>query len=507
MWQAFFSEVIPLFMSQTFPNIVYILADDMGYGDLSCLNPKSAWQTPNLDRLAKEGLTYQDGHSSSAVCTPSRYSVLTGRYNWRSWLKLGVVGGYSRPLIEPDRMTVASLLREQGYATACIGKWHLGWNWAKNGEGPQDVDYSADFKNGPCDVGFDEYFGICASLDMPPYTYIRNRNVEEIPDQDDPGCDDEKICWHESKRIWRPGVKAPGFRHEEVFPRCTDECLSYVERQAKEEKPFFVYYALPAPHTPILPTEQYQGASGTTSYGDFCLQVDGEVGRILRQLDELGIADNTLVIFTSDNGASPRADFAELAMFGHNPSHIYRGQKADIYEGGHRVPLLARWPRQIQAGSVTDETVCLVDLLATCAEIVGAKLPDDAGEDSISHLGLWRGEASEQPLREGTVHHSIDGSFSIRKGNWKLELCPSSGGWSYPHPTKDDLTGLPPFQLYDLEADVRERCNVAEEYPEVVDELKELLAGYVRNGRSTPGEPQENYRDDYEWKQLDWMIS
>lgn len=494
-------------MNSPRPNIIYLLTDDMGYGDLSCLNPASAWQTPNLDRLAREGLTYRDGHSSSAVCTPSRYSILTGRYNWRSWLKLGVVDGYSRPLIEEGRMTAASLLRDYGYATACIGKWHLGWEWAKHGEERDDVDYTAAFQRGPCDVGFDEFFGIAASLDMPPYTYLRNRHAEEIPDRDDQGCDDEKICWHESKRIWRPGVRAPNFQHEEVLPRCTEEAKAFIQRHAGEEQPFFLYYALPAPHTPILPTKQFQGTSGTTSYGDFCLQVDDEVGQILNLLDDLKIAENTLVIFTSDNGASPRADFAELAMYGHHPSYQFRGLKADIFEGGHRVPLLARWPRLIQAGSVTDETVCLVDLLATCADIVGTQLPDDAGEDSVSHLGLWRGKKTEQPLREATVHHSLDGSFSIRKGKWKLDLCPSSGGWSYPHPKKDDLSGLPPFQLYDLEADQRERCNVVEANPDVMEELKDLLALYVRNGRSTPGAPQENYRDDYEWKQLDWMAS
>lgn len=494
-------------MNAEYPNIIYVLADDMGYGDLSCHNPQSAWQTPHLDRLAKEGLIYRDGHSSSAVCTPSRYSVLTGRYNWRSWLKLGVVDGYARPLIEENRMTVASLLRAHGYATACVGKWHLGWEWTKSGEEPDAVDYKGPIRRGPCDVGFDEYFGICASLDMPPYTYIRNRHAEEVPDLDDPGCDDEKICWHESKRIWRPGVRAKNFNHEEVLPRCTEEALAFIQRQARQEQPFFLYYALPAPHTPILPTKRFQGASETTSYGDFCLQVDDEMGQILNQLDDLGIADNTLFIFTSDNGASPRADFAELAMFGHHPSYHFRGKKADIFEGGHRVPLLARWPRQIGAGTVTDETVCLVDLLATCAEIVGAQLPDHAGEDSVSHLGLWRGEKRAKPLREATVHHSIDGSFSIRKGKWKLELCPSSGGWSYPHPVKDDLAGLPPFQLYDLEVDGRERFNVAETHPDLVEELKELLAQYVNNGRSTPGAPQENYRDDYEWKQLDWMTS
>lgn len=493
-------------MSRSLPNIVYILADDMGYGDLSCLNPRSAWQTPHLDRLAREGLTYRDGHSSSAVCTPSRYSILTGRYAWRSWLKAGVTMGYSRALIEPGRMTVASLLKEQGYTTACVGKWHLGWHWAKSGEGEEEVDFNGAIQDGPCDVGFDEFFGISASLDMAPYVYVRNDRVEESPDRMDPGCDDEKICFRESKRIWRPGPIAPNFKHEEVLPRCTEEAVRFLQRQAKKEDPFFLYFPLPAPHTPILPTKKFQGASGTTPYGDFCVQVDDVVGQVLKQLDQLGMAENTLVIFTSDNGASPRADFAELAMYGHQPSYIYRGHKADIYEGGHRVPLVARWPEQIAAGSVTDDVVCLSDLLATCADLAGVDLPDEAGEDSVSHLRLWRGENSGEPLREATVHHSIDGSFSLRQGKWKLELCASSGGWSYPHPRQDDLTDLPPFQLYDMDLDFRERRNVAAEHPDVVESLKALLADYVRNGRSTPGEPQPNHPEQGNaWAQLQWM--
>jgi arylsulfatase A-like enzyme len=488
----------------TKPNLIYILADDMGIGDVSCYNERSAWQTPHLDRFAREGMRFDDAHSSSAVCTPSRYSILTGRYAWRSWLKRGVVGGFTPSLLEPGRMTVASYLRDCGYQTACVGKWHLGLDWVKTGKEDYEVDYSQPFGGGPCDFGFDTWLGISASLDMAPYVYLRDRRVEQVPDRIDPGCDEERICYHESKRFWREGAIAPNFVHEEVMPRCTDECVSLIRE--KRENPFFIYYALPAPHTPVLPTAEFAGKTGTTSYGDFCAMVDAEVGRILAALDETGQAENTIVIFTSDNGCSPRADYVELGMFGHHPSLFYRGAKADIFEGGHRIPLLTRWPEGIAAGGVTDETVCLSDLLATMAEVCGEALPACAGEDSVSLLPVWRQESLSHPLREATVHHAIDGSFSIRQGRWKLELCPGSGGWSYPRNDRTDVEGMPLMQLYDLETDIRERINLVDQHPEVVESLKTLLTHYVVEGRSTPGEAQLNHHEQgNNWDELWWM--
>ncbi len=498
----------------TLPNLIYILADDMGYGDVSCLNPDSKIRTRHLDRLAAEGLACTDAHASSAVCTPSRYSILTGRYNWRSRLKSSVTNGYSRPLIEPGRMTVASLLRDQGYATAAIGKWHLGWHWGlKPGADeapadptsrgpramargrPEDVDYSKPIAGGPTDVGFDAYFGISASLDMPPYVYVRDDRATAVPDHITPACP--------GKRFWREGPIAPDFHHDEVLPRMTREAVDFIGRQADADRPFFLYVPLPAPHTPILPTEPFRGASGTNAYGDFCLQVDDVVGQVMDALDRHGLAENTILVFTSDNGCSPMADFEELAAAGHHPSYVFRGHKADIYEGGHRIPLLVRWPREIRAGSVCDETVCLVDLLATMAEITGTELPDDAGEDSVSQLPLWRGEAADRSCREATVHHSIDGSFAIRRGRWKLEMCPGSGGWSPPRPGPD-CEGLPPIQLYDLDADIGERRNVADDHPEVVEELRALLTRIIEDGRSTPGAPQPNTGDPW-WPQVWWV--
>lgn len=477
------------------PNIIYILADDMGYGDLSCLNEQSKIRTPHLDRLASEGMAFCDAHASSAVCTPSRYSILTGRYNWRSRLKSGVTFGYDGPVVESGRMTVASLLKEQRYATGCIGKWHLGWTWPKSGEAEGDIDYTAPIQDGPTSVGFDTFFGIAASLDMPPYVYVRNDMPTAVPDQQTPGS--------EGKAFWREGPIAPDFKHEDVLPELTRQATTWIEQRAEEERPFFLYFALPAPHTPVLPSPEFQGQSGTNAYGDFCLQVDDVVGQITETIDRLGLSENTILVFTSDNGCSPMADFEELAGFGHNPSYVFRGHKADIYEGGHRIPLLIRWPARIAPGSRTDETVCLVDLMATCTDILDVEMPGNAGEDSVSNLPVWEGRPLDRRLREATVHHSIDGSFSIRKGKWKLEMCAGSGGWSFPHPGKE-CEGLPPIQLYDLDADIAERSNVYDKHPEIVNDLKGLLTHYVENGRSTAGPKQEN-TGGLPWRELWWM--
>ena len=483
------------------PNLVYILADDMGYGDLSCLNPASKVRTVNLDRMAAGGMRFLDAHATSAVCTPSRYGILTGRYNWRSALKEGVTWGYSPHLIEDGRLTVASFLRQQGYATACIGKWHLGLDWARRGPAEDDIDYGRPIAHGPCACGFDTFFGISASLDMPPYVYIEDDRATAVPAGTTPGCDQgkDRASGAPGFRFWRPGPIAPDFRHEEVLPTFTRRAEAWIARQSPD-RPFFLYLPLPAPHTPILPAPEFQGRSGTNAYGDFCLMVDDVVGRVTAAIERAGLAANTIVVFTADNGCSPAADLPGLEALGHRPSHVFRGHKADIYDGGHRIPLVVRWPDGIQAGSTCDDTVCLADLLATMADLLGVRLPDSAGEDSVSNLPLWRGQPDAAPVREATVHHSINGSFSIRQGRWKLELCPGSGGWSRPRPGPE-CAGLPAVQLYDMEADVRERCNVQERHPDIVARLTALLARYVREGRSTPGRPQPN-TGPHEWPQL-----
>jgi arylsulfatase A-like enzyme len=471
------------------PNILYILADDLGYGDVKCLNPDGKIATPNLGKLAGGGICFTDAHSSSAVCTPTRYGILTGRYNWRSRLKSGVLSGLSPRLIEPDRLTVPALLKKHGYATACLGKWHLGMDWPlKKGPATQEdrkgegwnVDYAKPIKDGPTAVGFDYFYGISASLDMPPYVFIENDLCQGLPTVE---------------KTWiRKGPAHKDFEAIDVLPTLTRKAVDYIDRRADKAKagePFFLYLALTAPHTPIVPTADWQGKSGLNAYGDFVMQVDWTVGQVLRALDRNGLTESTLVIFTSDNGCSPAAKVDQLQAKGHYPSYHFRGYKADIFDGGHRIPFIARWPGKIKPGSTSDQLICLNDLMATCAEIVAAKLPDSAGEDSVSILPALLGKAS-QPLREAVVHHSINGSFSIRQGKWKLELCPDSGGWSAPRPGSAEAAKLPTVQLYDLSGDAGEKTNVQDQHPDVVERLTKLLEKYVADGRSTPGAPQRN---------------
>ncbi|MBW8036479.1 MAG: arylsulfatase [Planctomycetes bacterium] len=474
------------------PNIVYILADDLGYGDVSCFNENGKIDTKNIDSVAKEGMIFTDAHSGSAVCTPTRYGVVTGRYAWRTRLKEGVLGGWSKPLIKPDRMTVASMLKKNGYNTGCVGKWHLGWDWALTDENAdvnnwmldaKNVDFTQPIKQGPTERGFDYYFGIPASLDMTPYVYVENDRVTALPNGITPGS--------KGKTFWRKGAIAPDFKHIEVLPKITEKAVSFIDAQPGD-KPFFLYFPLSAPHKPILPGKEFQGKSGLNEWGDFVLQVDWTVGQILKALKRKGFEDNTLIIVTSDNGATPGADFAHLEKFGHNPSYIFRGYKADIFEGGHRMPFIAKWPGKIKPGSTSDETICHTDLMATAADIVGYELPDNAGEDSVSILPALLSKKYKKPLREATVHHSLNGSFSIRKGKWKLELCPGSGGWSYPREDRKQTKGLPPVQLYDLEKDIAETTNVQHEHPEIIKELTDLLQSYIDRGRSTPGKNQTN---------------
>jgi len=486
------------------PNIICILADDLGSGDLSCLNPKSAWQTPHLDRLASEGLVCTDAHSTSGVCTPSRYALLTGRYSWRGPLKKGVLDGYEPPLIEPGRLTVAELLRQHGYTTAVFGKWHLGVGWDRSGPQPEDIDFTRPFHGGPLAHGFERFFGIAASLDMPPYVWLAQDRAASVPTG--------HVQSSRAPRLWRAGPISDDFKMEEVQTRLVDEAAAYVEQraQARDGRPFFLYLPLAAPHTPLLPTAAFEGSTRTTLYGDFVAQVDADIGRLLDALDRTGLADDTLVIVTADNGFAPAAGLAELEPFHHDPSGGRRGYKSDLYEGGHRVPFIVRWPGHVPAGSRTSALVSQADLLATCAELVGATLPEDAGEDSISLLPLLGPEPPATPVRDSVIHHSSEGRFAIRQGRWKLLAWPGSGGWSAPTPHPSnwldvpavDLSTLPPFQLYDLEADPAERTNLAADHPDVVARLGGLLRAQVDAGRSTPGGPQPVEFSG--WPQVDW---
>lgn len=488
------------------PNIVYILADDLGYGDVSCYNTESKINTVHIDQLAAAGMRFTDAHTSSSVCTPTRYSILTGRYNWRSTLKRGVLSGYSSAMIPPDRLTVGELLQSVGYHTAFIGKWHLGWDWYVTGpEGWEsdrlgvvkkpEVDFHKPVLNGPNERGFSYAFGFSGSLDMPPYVYVENGMATSVPIHTTVSVDD--------KGFWRRGLTAPDFRHADVLPDLTSKAVQYIQERKSHEQPFFLYFALPAPHTPILPRDEFLGMSNTNFYGDFVLQVDHVVGRIMQVLEQVGLEDNTIVIFTSDNGCSPKANFAELKRVGHHPSYIFRGHKADIYEGGHRVPFIVRWPGHVARSRVSDEIICTTDFMATVADIAGTSLPDDAAEDSYSFLPALVETDPDGPVREAIVHHSIHGRFAIRKGDWKLILWPGSGGWSYPA-TEKDMEGMPEFQLYNLNEDPSEKHNRVDTHAEKVAELASLLLRYIDEGRSTPGKAQVN-EGMSDWAQLSQM--
>ncbi len=506
-----------LVAADTAPNFVFILCDDLGYGDVQCLNPNGKIRTPNFDAIARRGMTFTDAHSSSSVCTPTRYGILTGRYNWRSQLQSGVTGGLSPRLIEQDRETVASLLKKRGYFTACVGKWHLGMDWVvlpgkdvnelsiEREDQVNNVDYTQPTTNGPNSVGFDEYFGISASLDMVPYVFIEDDHVVANP------TETMKLVMNagERKTFSREGPGTPGFRGEDVLPTLTKHAVEIIKRRAEaanQGEPFFLYLPLASPHTPILPSESWQGASGISAYADFVMETDDAIGQVVKTLEDSGIAENTLLIVTSDNGCSPSANYPQLAEHGHNPSHHFRGHKADIFDGGHRVPYLAQWPAVIQPGSRYDHLVGLWDFMATAAELSGGSLADNAGEDSVSLVPVLRG-ATTEPVRDHLIHHSINGSFAIRQGKWKLELCHDSGGWSNPRPANPRAkkaatksSELLPLQLYDLSRDIGEQHNVIEQHPEIVSQLVALIEKDVHNGRSTPGTPQKNTVDPDLWK-------
>lgn len=479
------------------PNIVFILADDMGYGDVSYLDRNSKLNTVNLDKMAEESVVFTDAHTSSSVSTPTRYGILTGRYNWRSTLKQGVLNGYSKALISPDRETIASMLKKQGYTTAGIGKWHLGWDWNNVDKGKDSVDFSKPIENGPTTHGFDYFYGFCGSLDMPPYIYIENDMPTSLPVKTTENKG--KYSW------WRKGPTGEDFVHEEVLPNITDRACRYIREKAKGDKPYFLYLPFPSPHTPILPSKEFRGKSGIGDYGDYVLMTDAMVGKVLKAVEESGEEENTIVVFTTDNGCSPAAGINDLISRGHYPNSIYRGHKADLYDGGHRVPCFMRWPVGVKPHHV-NQTICLTDFYATFADINNYKLKDSEGEDSYSLLKAIKSVKEITPIREATIHHSIKGEFTIRKGSWKLLMSPSSGGWSYPRPGKDDkvIKTLPAVQLYDMTADPEEKNNVYDEYPEVVKELKAILVKYIREGRSTPGKPQKNDVKG-KWKQIEWI--
>ena len=470
------------------PHIIYILADDLGYGDLTCLNSESKIPTPNLDRISNNGVYFTDFHTNAAVCTPTRYGILTGRYAFRTRLKEGVIWGYSPPLISQTRITVPSFLRDNGYITACIGKWHLGLNWVKkdpnreikdlpgNFRYPEqfedNVDYNKPVKGGAVDHGFDYSLIIPASLDMSPYCYINNARVFEPPSD---------YTWGRSPEVygrgvfWRQGKISPGFDFSNVTPTFIDSACQFITRHANRNKPFFLYLALPSPHTPWMPAEEYLGISDAGRYGDFVVMIDHLIGKIIRTVEDEKIENRTLIIFTSDNGADWRP--RDIENTGHRSNYIFKGRKGDIYEGGHRVPFIAQWKGVIPQGSHSDEVMCSTDLLATLAGMLNIQVPDSAGEDSDNLWPAFIGEVKSSPVRNVTIHHSSQGIFSIRKGRWKYTPHLGSGGKSVPKeiiPEENEAPGT----LYDLEMDPKEENNLYKEYPKIVKELSLLLEKY-----------------------------
>lgn len=493
----------------TKPNIVVIYTDDQGYGDCSATNPKSKVPTPNLDRLAKEGMTFTDGHCADTVCTPSRYALLTGRYSWRTSLKSGVLHAEGDCLIDKKRVTVASLLKDNGYDTAMIGKWHLNMKFpGKVGQ----RDWMKPITDGPNDHGFDYYFGIPASMNYGILTFIENMNVTEAPTlwtrkkQKRSEGTFRFMPPYETERQGNGDVEvAPSFRDDTCLKTCTEKAVAYIAEHAafaKKDKPFFLYLPLNSPHLPHCASAEFAGKSKVGAYGDFLLETDHRVGQILDALDKHELTANTLVFQSSDNGAE--SGYAKrFEEYSHASNGDLRGGKADIYEGGHRVPFLVRWPGVIKAGRVCNDTVCQVDLLATCAEIVGAMLPANAGEDSYSLLPALRGEDYKQPLRGPLIHHSMSGHFAIRDGQWKLNLFCGSGGRLAPT-LVTPKPGEPPFELYEMKDDWRETTNVYDKHPEVVERLKTLATKIVKDGRSTPGEAQKNDGPQL-WPELLWI--
>ena len=479
------------------PNIVFVLADDLGYGDVRPLNPRSRIPTPHLDRMAEQGMVFTDAHSGSAVCTPTRYGVLTGRYCWRSRLKRGVLNGYSSHLIDPNRQTVAALLKQQGYHTACIGKWHLGMDFPK-GQDKARVDYSARIDNGPNVNGFDYFYGIPASLDFPPYVYVENDRFTE------PATAQFKK--KDFPAYSRAGEQAPSFKHIEALDHLTTRATKYLTARSKEESPFFLYFPLTSPHKPVLPAPRFRGKSDLGHYGDFVMHTDWVVGEIQKTLTATGLSDNTLLIVTSDNGSYMyRLDAPEcpanltskstkpedgsdhvsdptiqgyLSRHHRANGHL-RGTKADVWEGGHRVPFLAQWPGRIKPASRCRRTICLVDLMATAADILNVPLPDHAGEDSFSLVPLFLDQAHAWD-RPHVVHHSANGTFALRQGKWKLILGQGSGGRGTPR----SQPRTTPFQLYDMHKDPEEQNNLASQYPDEVTRLTQIMDKTMRSGRS-----------------------
>jgi len=504
------------------PNIVIIYADDLGYGDVQCYNPvKGKIQTPYMDQLAKEGMLFTDAHSSSAVCSPSRYTILTGRYHWRSRLQKGIVGLWGTPLISKERLTIGGLAKQKGYHTACIGKWHLGWDWPipdekkdlfrpkeKNVKATKEHQeawkevFSQEIPGGPTAVGFDEYFGTDVP-NWPPFCFIKNDHTVGIPDEFGAG----NLFGRNQASNQGPSIE--NWKLENVLPALSDKSVDLIHRMAESTDPFLLYMPLTSPHTPLSVNKEWKGKSGLALYADLVMETDAVVGHVLDALEKTGKEDNTILIFTSDNGCAPyignttmeeardttfrswpwkrdkrdQMPVVEMEKKGHFPSGPLRGYKSDVWEGGHRVPFIVKWPGKVKPGSISSQLVHQADIMATIAEILELKLPPNAGEDSFSFLSILKSD--DQAIRENAVSTSISGYPSLRSGSWKLILGKGSCGWS---PGGDSE----PVQLYNLDNDIGETNNLAGEFPERVSEMKSLMEKIITDGRSSQGPKQQN---------------
>lgn len=494
------------------PNILVILADDLGYGDVRCNNPeRGKIPTPNIDKLAGQGMRFTDGHSSSGVCSPSRYTLLTGRYHWRTQLQGGIVGVFGEPLIAPDRMTIGTLAKQQGYRTACIGKWHLGWDWPVTKEQrpllspskrPADEAsrankqaaaagavateqqiaawrdiFSKPIAGGPSTRGFDLFFGVDIP-NWPPFCFIENDRTLGIPSEFLPSH------YMIKNQASQQGPALKDWKLEGILPALGDRTIQFIDQSVAKKEPFLVYMPITSPHTPLAVNPEWRDKSKLNLFADFVMETDALVGRVLDALEKSGAAANTIVVFTADNGCAPYIGVEDLEKMGHYPSGPLRGYKADAWEGGHRVPFIVKWPGVAKAGSVCHQLVCQADLMRTFADVFDVKLPDTAGEDSFSLMPLLKGE--DKPIRENAVSASIGGTPALRSGAWKYIPAPGSGGWGKGGDQSQ------PVQLYNLADDLGETKNLAATMPEKVTDMKALLEKLITDGRSTPGALQKN---------------
>ncbi|WP_289053196.1 sulfatase family protein [Carboxylicivirga marina] len=472
------------------PNIVIIYADDMGYGDLNCQNPDSKIPTPHLDQLAADGMRFTDGHSSSGVCSPSRYALLTGKYHWRT--RHGIVGSFGASFFKDDDVTLSQILKDNGYTTACIGKWHLGWDWEFEQEpsyevmqwgklrevyGPEDIDWSKPIKGGPLDKGFDYYFGD-GTINFPPYVWVENDRTLSIPNE---LMTPENIGFQTKEGAWefRPGPRVKDWNPYEVLPTLTEKTVEWIEMQDKE-RPFFLYFALPSPHAPIIPNDEFDGQSEAGAYGDFMVQTDWVAGQVLQTLKDKGLDENTIVVFSSDNGTEAYA-WKRAVEYDHFSMGDFRGLKRDVWEGGHHVPFIIKWPGKIKAGAVSNEVISQVDIMATIATIAGVELAEDVAPDSYNFLPVLLAQPHKTPYREATIHNTRASKWGIRIGDW-LYINSNTGGHRDMPADFKALRGYTDFDteglLFNMKKDPEQRVNLYEKYPERVEEMHKELQRY-----------------------------